>query len=89
MSERYRNIPVACDLAIVSIEQAVHMGLPASYVYELHVAPNLATCARGLVQHMSHHSPLTPVVNVHIDESLRPHEWFIESNGVAIGSYVG
>lgn len=85
-TDRYRRIPCPIDLCEVAIEQAVHMGLPPAYVYELHVGERLATSARALIQnHMAWKGPLAPLVNLHVDEALDPLEWFIESHGVAIG----
>jgi hypothetical protein len=63
------------------------MGLPPAYVYELHVAPALATFGRKLIQEqLTHAGPFQPVVNLFVDQDLVGEEWFIKSGDVAIGS---
>lgn len=84
---RYRAIPCPCELTTLALEQTVHMGLPPAYVYELHVAPNLATFARALIQNeLTRTGPFQPVVNLFIDTDLDNHEWYVKSGDVAIGS---
>jgi hypothetical protein len=85
---KYQPIsPFSIDLSTLGITEAIARGLPPAFVYDLHVGPWLATSARLLVQReLSGTNPLSPHVNVNVDAELAREEWYIESNGVRIGS---
>lgn len=85
----YRPLSVPCDFCGVALSEAVNMGLPASKVYTIHVHPREFDGTRSVLHDWTRtkfHFPLAPQVNVVPDNRLNRFEWYIEANGVAIGS---
>lgn len=78
---------VSSYLSTLGITEAIARGLPPAFVYDLYVGIGLATAARLLVQReFAGTNPLSPHINVIVDEGLASEEWYIESNGVRFGS---
>jgi hypothetical protein len=83
----YHTLNTVCDLSAVALAQCLAEGLPAQGEARLHVSEEGTDYALELVRLLYQHSPLKlPTLTVYTDEQLPAHEWFIECNGVAIGS---
>ena len=89
MKFAYAALPVPMDLCCVALEECIHRGLPLSWVYSLHVGPQMLSTARGLVRHLidgTKDNPFVPHINIVLEAEFAGHEWCIESQGVSFGS---
>lgn len=86
--KRYEQLPVHCDLSGGTIAECVNRGLPVSRVYTLNVHPQAVWDARYMISEWTgrYPNPVAPLVNVIPNERVLRFEWFIESEGFAIGS---
>lgn len=87
MSIKYRQLPTACSLSLTSLTQAA-TGLKPSAIYTLYVGTqayyegkNIAALA------MEKKNPFSPYINLVIDVTLEPEEWYLrDEEGDACGS---
>jgi hypothetical protein len=85
----YERLPTNCDLCIVAIEDAItRTGYKPP--------PVLLTVGKGaliyavsilkIIGANTKEHPTAPYINLILDESLEPHEWYITINGKSVGS---
>lgn len=77
------------DLCTMALEECIHRGLPAAWIYTLRVGPSLLTSARGLIRFLadgSKDNPFVPQINIILEQGYRGQQWAIEAGGVAFGS---
>lgn len=89
MDKPYQRLKVACNLSFHSLEQCA-LNMRPSHSYKLYVTPTLYTTAVSICRRMAaivEDNPFAPYVNIIINKTLGPWEWFIEGDaGDAWGS---
>lgn len=89
MTVEYKRLPIHCDLSIVALEEA-GMQLAVSRIYSLYVNASLWPVAVMVIRAIgaaAPNNPFAPHINLHADNRLGRHEWYITDNqGNAVGS---
>lgn len=83
----YTKLGIACDLSMVSLQEAALVVGPA-FVYNLYVHRSRLWFARNLVrQHTTETmtNPFAPVINVQV-AGVNPDEWFLQTPRGSCGS---
>ena len=76
------------DLSEVSLEEAVQR-IQGPNVFDLHVNPNDRLQSKKLLKQIGAqtvNNPMSPYINLVLDERLEWGDWFLTYNGKAVGS---
>jgi hypothetical protein len=87
---RYEDLmTVGVDLSTSSLEEALYRARYVPPQLSLTVGAGLGVFAIRMLRDlgsMVKGNPLAPWVNVEVDPSLGPYEWYLEANGRRVGS---
>lgn len=81
--------PLAMDLCVSALEEAVHRGLGPKFAYTLTVSPRMLVPARSLLKQLAadtRQNPFAPYVNLEVCEEFARFEWCISDGEKTYGS---